>query len=190
MMVAARKLSYVHLPTKPGHYLWYILDLGYLRIGSVTVREERGEHRDKLFTAMAVHGMKKDPFFLYPDSSLVMYHDAHDSHPPKREDGCPIVDDFVAYDLNALLSEDKRCDRVPVAVANRAGGSTTAKASNSPVSAKRAGRLRSQSTARRFFGRTLRQTWTSRSKLIRAIIGGLLTWFLITTFILFAHYRR
>jgi hypothetical protein len=57
---------------------------------------------------------------------LVMYHDAHDGQPPKQEDGFPEVDSFVAYDFQALISGDKRCELARVAPASRAGGSTTA----------------------------------------------------------------
>jgi hypothetical protein len=182
-----------HLPQLPGHYLWYVLDLGYLRIGSVTIKEEPREHREKLLVASATHGMKKVPFYMYQSelgTPLVMYHDAHDGQPPKQEDGFPEVDSFVAYDFQALISGDKRCELARVAPASRAGGSTTAKTSRSPVSVKTVGPRRWQSTGPRYFGRILKPTWTSRSRLINAVLGGLATWIVLTTLIVLCFSRR
>lgn len=86
------------LPQKPGHYLWYICDWGYLRVGSVHVLKDTEKHLSYLLE----HPNPDWQFYVYETEGgemLTMYHDAQDGLPPVDRQGRPVVDGFREYDF-------------------------------------------------------------------------------------------
>ena len=98
------------LPENPGHYLWFILDLSYLDVGSVHVMADKPNHHEYLRGEIARLGADKVDFHLYQNSEgrwLTMYHDARDHKPPVTEQGVPCVDDYRSYDFWWLVGGEK-----------------------------------------------------------------------------------
>jgi len=94
------------LPQRPGHYLWFRLDLSYLEVGSVHVMEDRPSHIEYLRKRIEEKGAKDCGFLLYQNDDgvwLTMYHDAHDHLPPRSDDGLPYVDDYRRYNFWGLV---------------------------------------------------------------------------------------
>lgn len=83
------------LPDEPGHYLWYVLDWGYLDVGMVHVLQDPPSH-------LAYLKQKYDEgcrgHLVYENSkgaTLTMYQQCHDHHPYTNKEGVPWVDGYV-----------------------------------------------------------------------------------------------
>jgi hypothetical protein len=89
------------MPTEAGFYLWYILDLNYLKVGMVQVICDRDKHLQHL---------RENPspsFYLYQGGfenriTYTMYHQAHDALPPMDENYKPLVDGWIPFDMRTL----------------------------------------------------------------------------------------
>jgi hypothetical protein len=94
------------LPQRPGHYLWFVLDMSYLEVGSVHVLKDPANHLDYLRSKLEEMGPNGVSFHLYQNDAgewLTMYHDAHDHLPARDESGFPCVDDYRRYDFWTLV---------------------------------------------------------------------------------------
>lgn len=90
------------LPTDTGHYLWYILDLGYFNVGCVRVTQDTSSHLGYLRSQPPE---KSSGFYLYQvpsDRTLTMYHQAQDHLPPCDKDGRPLVDGYIPFDFRTV----------------------------------------------------------------------------------------
>ena len=95
------------LPEAPGHYLWHVLDMGYLNIGYVNVAKISPGHADWLRKREAEQRARGETpaFFLYESAfghTMAMHHGARDHLPPASDDGRPLVDGYTSFDINRL----------------------------------------------------------------------------------------
>lgn len=81
----------MQFPQCPGFYLWYILDLEYLKVGLVQCRIEKPSKVD-------------DMSYQYKAGycPIKMTYQAHDNKPPCDEFGTPIVDGWIPFDMRLI----------------------------------------------------------------------------------------
>lgn len=94
----------MNLPKQTGFYLWYILDLSYMKVGLVHVVEDPPLHLNYLRSR--TKDQSKD-FYLYPTGwegsmTYTMYHQAHDHLPPADENNKPLVDGYIPFDFRTV----------------------------------------------------------------------------------------
>jgi hypothetical protein len=100
-----------NLPDKPGNYLWFITDWGYLAVGAVSVSADNEKHRATLQKRIDEKGAKDVDFCLYQAEGgkwLTMYYEDRDRKPPVNSQGVPIVDGYREYDFWWLVGEPGR----------------------------------------------------------------------------------
>ncbi len=98
----ASEAASVPLPDAPGHYLWYVLDWGYLDVGMVQVIKDPEKHLLRL-QDLRDKGLRHH--LVYQNSkgeTLSMYHEAHDHVPYRNSEGVPWVDGYVPIDFNVF----------------------------------------------------------------------------------------
>jgi hypothetical protein len=87
------------MPEAPGYYMWFILDLNYLKVGVVQVIKDRDYHLEWL------RKQKDTNVYIYENSvgeTLTMYHMAQDGIPPLDKDNKPFVDDYLPFDMDQV----------------------------------------------------------------------------------------
>jgi hypothetical protein len=91
-------IEHADLPSEAGYFLWYILDLGYLKVGMVQVYQDGPLH-----LAYRINNPVPEAY-VYKSGHLTftMYHQAHDHLPPLAADHKPMVDGWIPFDFRTI----------------------------------------------------------------------------------------
>lgn len=105
------------LPTDPGWYMWYIVDLGYMNVGMVNIIEDSPQHlawlRERQNDGMVYiyNTISPDIMEVFGPRYLTMYHQAHDHLPPCDKDGKPFVDGYLPFDFRLIRCLPKHFEK-------------------------------------------------------------------------------
>lgn len=93
------------LPTEPGMYMWYVVDLSYMDVGMVQIMYDTDEHLARLRAkpSKEVYIYNRNEIIGWEgESFLTMYHQANDHIPPCDETGKPWVDGYLPFDMRII----------------------------------------------------------------------------------------